>query len=210
MNLICPICNISMTHIVDDVFFCKKDCLYLCHDHQPADYNADYLLHYKLYGRTQFGKQLNQKRWSFILDNGLFGPLLDFGCGSDSFADAKPKDVAVFSYDPYYKKDFSFLNVELDTTTFWDSFEHLTRLEIVPLLNSRQIILSIPILRKDVDIFCWKHFRPGEHIWYFSEDALINLFKKWGYILKCCDTFETVMGRDDIKSYCFILSEVSI
>ena len=112
----------------------------------------------------------------------------------------------VFSYDPYFKKDFDFLNVELDMVTFWDSFEHMTRLEIVPLLNSRQLIFSLPILSEGADPFSWKHFRPGEHIWYFSDNAIVKLLKRWNYDLKFRGSFEIEMGREDIRSYCFTLS----
>lgn len=209
MNSLCPICDAAMENLWDNVFFCKKDNLYSCTEHKPEDYNADYLLHYKLYSRTELGERLNSQRWDFVLKQGLSGPLLDFGCGSDSFAEAKPRRVDTFSYDPYFKCNFEFFSANLDTVTFWDSFEHITRLGIVPLLNSRQLILSIPILREGVDLFSWKHFRPGEHIWYFSESALLSLFERWNYGLKDVSTFETSLGRVDINSYCFILREVT-
>lgn len=206
MNFLCPVCDELMSQESDSLFFCKHDALYLCNDCRSFDYGADYLLHYKLYGKTKFGKALNSKRWDFVLNSGLFGPLLDFGCGSDSFIDAKPNGADVFSYDPYFKKDFSFLDTKLDIVTFWDSFEHMTRLGIAPLLNSRQIIMSIPILDEDTDLFSWKHYRPGEHIWYFSDNALVKLLKRWNYNLRSRSSFEIEMGREDVKSYCFTLS----
>jgi hypothetical protein len=206
MNFICPICDGKMSSVGQNLIFCGYDNLYECIDRKEADYNADYLLHYKLYGRTTFGKALNKKRWSFVLNNTQTNVLLDFGCGADSFSDLKPNGIKVFSYDPYFKKDFSFLHASLDTVTFWDSFEHITRLGIVPLLGAKQIVMSIPIIYDGLDICSWKHFRPGEHIWYFSQKALIRLMQKWGYKIINSDDFESVMGREDIFSYCFLKS----
>lgn len=204
MNFLCPICDKVMIQVKRDIFFCEQDILYLCNEYRPAVYGNDYLLHYKLYERTAFGKGLNLERWNFVLKSKIFGTLLDYGCGSNSFVSAKPKEIQAFSYDPYFKKDFSFLNEKLDTVTFWDSFEHIARLGIIPLLNSRQLILSLPVLDKNTDLFSWKHFRPGEHVWHFSDYAITNLLERWGYVLKIRSNFETIMGRKDIMSYCFV------
>ena len=132
---------------------------------------------------------------------------MDFGCGVQTFGQCVPETVLkMYSYDPHFYPNQDFVKEgTFDAITFWDSLEHMKRLGIVPLLNGRYVFISTPIIDGVRDLLKWKHFRPDEHVWYFSEQALVKLFKKWGYALQSVDSFEVQCGRSDVLSYCFVI-----
>jgi hypothetical protein len=48
-----------------------------------------------------------------------------------------------------------------------------------------------------------KHFRPQEHIWYFTREGLVNAMKACGFSLVAESDFETELGREDIGTFAF-------
>ncbi len=205
MNRICPICNKPFVR-VDGLYLCKDDELYADPKMTSASYQDDYLLHYKLYARTQKSNDICQARWDFLAHNIPFAgkTLLDYGCGADAFNTWwRQKYPKLYSYDPYFKLDHSFLNVDIDILTFWDSLEHMSRLGIVPLINAKHIFISLPVVDDVKDITTWKHFVPHEHLWYFTTKALTRLFEGWEYELVETSIFETMFRSQGIKSFYF-------
>jgi hypothetical protein len=205
----------KMTGSSEEFFFCGEDQLYMCPNASlPDTYRDVYGLHYQLYARTEFSHKLNSARWKFILDNTTnIYSVLDFGCGARAFELAKPKLMMnVISYDPYFYNNMEGVldtcNLGIDVLTFWDSFEHIRRLEMIPLLKARYIVLGIPIFTNGIDIIQWKHFRPDEHVWCFSEMALKRLMRKWKYEEVAHSLFEVELGRSDIHAFIFRISEV--
>lgn len=207
MNRLCPICDkpYELIESTGTLFKCQQDGLHVCFDAiTNGVYGDDYVMHYKLYERSDFACQLMDARWSFLYRNLDVDYLLDFGCGAGTFAKMRPKgSMTVFSYDPYFFPSHNFVDEDLRIITFWDSFEHIRRLGIVPDLQAQYIAMSIPILPYDKNILEWKHYRPFEHIWNFTEKALMALFARWDYDLIVKDDFERQMGREDIYSYIF-------
>ncbi len=210
--MICPICNriMKISYTSYTLLLICRECELIYSPSSKNVYDDEYLLHYKLYKRTEFSKLLQKARWDFIGKNiKSFKSILDYGCGSDAFlveaTDCMKDQCNLYSYDPYFMQDHKFLcERKLDITTFFDSLEHMNRLDIISLLNSRYIVISIPILEKNQQLFEWKHFRPNEHIWYFTEDALIKLMTiKFNYKFILKDDFETQLGRDCILTFLF-------
>jgi len=205
MNTLCPICDrvLKSYDYGNTLYFCHRCNLFMCSE-AVHGYDGNYELHYKLYERTEFSKKLNLARWKFVNKHDPC-TVLDFGCGSASFAKQSPKNIRCYSYDPFFKKDYTFLErPEFDVVTFWDSLEHMTRIQLVPLLNAKEVCLSVPITDDVHNIISWKHFRPGEHVWYFSDEALKKLFQRWEYAFIERDDFEVRLGRDSILSYRFV------
>lgn len=116
------------------------------------------------------------------------GPLLDVGYGNGSFIraaladkwDAYGTDVNPTQYEGVrnlYPHADAFTHVpRWRVVTFFDSLEHFESLEPVQVLAERTdwIVVSAPL---PPDSFPgavqygmeWKHYRPGEHHWYFHE-----------------------------------------
>lgn len=209
MNNLCIICNQPFDTITTvggiTLNHCKLDNLYMCPSaSEPFNYGPNYELHYHLYAQTEFAKKLHTERWNFVVKNAEPVSVLDFGCGVATFGEYAPNGVKMFSYDPYFKRDFSFVwNDGVDVVTFWDSLEHMRRIQLVPLLKTKYIAVSTPTLKNGKNILDWKHFRPDEHVWYFNREAIVKLFAKWGYKLVDESDFEIGLGREDIWSFCF-------
>lgn len=205
MNRICPICSKPFVKI-DGLYACEDDELYADPKITSYSYSDDYLLHYKLYAKTKKSNDICQARWEFLARNVSFIDkiLLDFGCGASAFGDWWQQEFpGIFSYDPYFRPDHSFLEVDIDIITLWDSLEHMSRLDILPLIGAKYIFISLPVVDNVRDITTWKHFVPHEHLWYFTTKALERLFEKWGYELVEQSDFECLLRSQGIKSFFF-------
>jgi SAM-dependent methyltransferase len=86
--------------------------------------------------------------------------------------------------------------------TFWDSFEHIHRPDKT-VTHAISVAMSIPIFRNRAHVLESKHFRPDEHVWYFTHEGIITFMKKCGFKCVSCDEAETKIGREDILSYVF-------
>ena len=205
MNRICPICSDPFIK-VNGLYACEKDELYADLRASSFSYSDDYLLTYKLYEKTQRSKDICCARWKFVKDHvDIVGKnLLDYGCGAGTFGTwLSDKYLNIYMYDPYFRKDHSFLDVYIDIVTLWDSFEHMGRLEILPLINAKYVFMTLPIIDGIKNITTWKHFVPYEHLWYFTSNALIKLFEKWKYELVETSIFEAEFRSPGIKSFFF-------
>lgn len=204
MNLLCPICDKPLKEAFK-FFRCDEDHLYL--DPRLGVYGDDYLVLYKLRARTDVGEKIYDARWSFIekhVQSLSAKTLLDFGCGSNGFSRSANKCRCTYSYDPICQPDHDFLQNRIDVLTLWDSIEHMGLLETIPLIGAEYIFVTVPIIDDVSDILQWKHYKPYEHIWYFSSKAIVKLFKKWNYrLVERCD-IEAKLRSKDIASFCFV------
>jgi len=205
MNRICPICNKPFVR-VNGLYACEDDELYADPKISSFSYTDDYLLHYKLYARTQKSDDICRARWEFLCRNVSFidKNLLDYGCGAGAFAAWWKQDFPkIYKYDPYFHPDDSFLDVDIHIMTLWDSLEHVSRLDLLSLIGAKHIFISLPVIDDIKDITTWKHFVPHEHLWYFSTKSLTRLFEKWEYELVETSIFETMYRSPGIKSFYF-------
>lgn len=203
MNLLCPICDKPFTE-TSGLFRCDEDHLFL--DPRLGVYGDDYLVLYKLRGRTKVGEKIYSIRWNFIEKHvqDLFAKtLLDFGCGSNGFSNFTSRCRCTYSYDPICQPDHDFLYDKIDVLTLWDSIEHMSLLETIPLIGAEYIFITAPIIDDVPNILHWKHYKPYEHVWYFSSKAIVKLFEKWNYrLVERCD-IEAESRSKDIASFCF-------
>jgi hypothetical protein len=117
--------------------------------------------------------------------------LLDYGCGSGAFVRAARAnclvaygfDVCDYTADLRPPQGF-----EPDIITAWDSFEHLTdeqqRAFFKRAKSAKIIIVSVPDFFtpvKDVSIKEWRHYRPREHLHYYTLKALCVQFEQEGF-----------------------------
>lgn len=70
--------------------------------------------------------------------------------------------------------------------------------------NTKGVILSTPIYKSFNDVLQSKHYKPDEHIHYFSYHGIIKFMEKFNY--KCVESsmIETKLGRESIGSFVFI------
>lgn len=141
-------------------------------------------------------------------------PILDFGVGSGDFIKRRPDGVSVkgFDIDPLavdwlkengYWLDFYKEGNIPECVTFWDSLEHLPNVKDVVNKCPKLIICAIPIFLGYEDILKSKHFRPNEHIWYFTKLGFENFMESLGFTLIMVKNLEQLAGRESIYTFVF-------
>lgn len=179
------------------------------HPRDPISYEGPYWQKYLGYDDTSMGKALTDARKSLV-ESYWNGPVVDIGIGGGKFvmsmgnkgfgfdvnSEAVEWLVARGSFlDPY--------SSHVDVVTCWDSLEHIPVPEALINQVNKFVFVSLPIFNDPDKITQSKHYRPGEHIWYWSDSGLIKWFADLGFELIERNNCETQLGREDIWTYVF-------
>jgi hypothetical protein len=139
--------------------------------------------------------------------------LVDIGCGLGSFV-----RVAKFVYDAHGYDPFTYsrsmivpvdrihvLGKDWDVMTFFDTLEHFPNIrEARVLMNcSKFIVVCVPECHFPNNrhwFMNWKHRRPGEHLWHFNRESLVNFMRYCGFKLITFSNFEDKI-RGPLNSY---------
>ena len=182
---------------------------------EPIQYTAKYYTKLKNYEDSEIEKKITAERVSIVDKYIGKNPLLDIGCGTGRFI-AKRKGLS-YGYD-VMKKTISELKKKkryidpykdipdiITAYTFWDSLEHIQvhRALFNKMFTNDIIFVSMPIFDNLDNIKLSKHYRPGEHFWYFTEDGLIQYMHNYRFICLEVSDNETKAGREDIKTFVF-------
>lgn len=145
-------------------------------------YDADYVAKYR--GYTD---EMSYLRLGFLKAFAGGGPLLDFGCGDGRFVKvARAGGFDAYGYD-IHGVDVGVPMVGWDrigradwgVVTMFDSLEHVPDLHQVERAAARatRLIIATPCPPTGFpDVRDWKHYKPGEHLHYFSRASLRQLF----------------------------------
>lgn len=137
--------------------------------------------------------------------------ILDFGCGDGAFVKAangcgldaygfdvidKPQEIPMAKW-PH--------GDEFNIITFFDSLEHVREFDLLYDANPDMFVASVP--DRDCISFDrmsdWKHYKPNEHLHYFSKRSIRALFENNGYELRYISNIENLIRGNDIKTYIF-------
>lgn len=131
--------------------------------------------------------------------------VLDIGYGSGVFlkAVAKLARVAIYGLDIHKHdrgiKEVDFkTKIKFDIVTFFDSLEHFPNFDEIFKLDAKMMLVSLP--KRPETFFesptTWKHYKPGEHLHYFSNQSLATLMKCYGYEFDSeSDLEDTLRGK---------------
>lgn len=154
------------------------------------DYDSDYyenLLH--MYAGS--AKEIAQVRWGWVSEV-CATTILDYGAGLNFITIFAPAGTDIDSFDighiddnPYPQTgirhehyDLIFFNDVVEHVD-WDNAPDLRMEEMFS--RTDWISVSIPILPDGLPLKEWKHYKPGEHLIYFSEESLDEFFKERGF-----------------------------
>lgn len=182
------------------------------HPAPPIDYAGDYWAEYQRRADTDIGRALTAARVELVRAY-YKGDLVDVGIGAGSFVEARRLDGSAtygcdinphavdwlgergWLWDPWQNK--------ISAASFWDSLEHIP--DPAPLLaNIRKwCFVSLPIFVDGDHVLASKHYKPGEHVWYFTRDGFLGFMADHGF--RCVDEsyVESEIGREDIMSFAF-------
>lgn len=169
-------------------------------------YDAAYLAKYDEYAKTDRSKGLVFLRRKLVDKYLGWGEVLDFGCATPVFQNARRN---TFGYDIIPGVEERLGDLWRDpyrgswNMTFWDSLEHLAEPEEILGHVKEYAFISLPIFRGREHAMGSKHFRPGEHVWYFTSDGLIRFMDDLGFDVCEENRMEETFGREDIGTFVF-------
>lgn len=183
------------------------------HPRRPISYDGDYWAEYEQRDATPMGIELTAARASLVRRHYLtraLGDLVDIGIGAGAFV--KRAGCCGYDVNPVARqwlrdngrwRDPSDPATPVQALTFWDSLEHIPVPELA-VANARQwVFVSMPIYKDQADCLRSPHFKPGEHLWYWTEAGLILWFRRQGFDVAEVNRDETLIGRRGILSFAF-------
>lgn len=150
-------------------------------------YDQKYFEKYREMAKSEKAKRIYSTRWDLIQKYLTSGDILDYGCGPGAFNQAGPDNFKKYGYDINPACGFSLLPFkDWDAVTFWDSLEHIPDFpEVVKRLKPKYLFITCPNLEAvKCPITEWRHYRPGEHLYYFDKYSLEVILDALGYDVK--------------------------
>ena len=196
---ICPYNGVAYQHTLDDL----------------VEYGDDYFARYEEYEGSEIADRLNAfRRWF----SGSLGPgkaVLDVGVGSLEFlrsiewrkrygADVNPKALQTLQELGWLVDlDNEPIPVDVGCATLWDVFEHLPEPSafLAKIPSGVVVCVSLPIFDDLSRIRESKHYKPGEHLTYWTSQGIRSFFARHGFVEEATSWEETKCGRESIGSF---------
>lgn len=173
-------------------------------------YTKEYTENYVKLGQTERGKKINQFRVEFVKRHYQGTEIFDYGAGAGSFVKAWGKgaqgyDVSLASLD--ILSGMGALAIPADdgweAVTFWDSLEHVSYPSYLLCYSRRWVFISMPIYENGEAVVESKHYKPGEHLWYWTAQGLEGWMQENGFRLERTSMGETSLGREGVWTFAF-------
>lgn len=143
------------------------------------------------------------------------GDIVDIGSGAGTFVehmrrvgyprtkgyDVNPWAVQWLTNSGLWRNPW--LDPEPEAATFWDTLEHMVDPEAMIHRIRTWAFVCLPVFKDMEHARHSKHYRPNEHLWYFTERGLIGLFAGCGFECVERNGKENDAGRSGIGSYAF-------
>jgi len=145
-------------------------------------YNLEYYENLlRIHSKT--AQEISKIRWDFVVQCNPV-TVLDYGCGCGFFRAYRPKAVLVDTFDIGGYPQTGITRDRYDLVCFWDVLEHFASCKYILscLTDVKYVALSIPILPDGMELETWKHYKPGEHLQYFTHESLSDIFRKFDFI----------------------------
>jgi hypothetical protein len=219
----CPVCESTNIKTHPNNLSECPDCNHIFQTDLAVtiEYDANYMKNYDTYPT----ETMAHLRTGFVIahlesDASASKPkILDVGYGNGSFLKTIEKyGTEVYGLD-VHGVDYGIKEVDLNSKldfkviTFFDSLEHFENFDQVLGLSAEIVVVSLPYYPEWFlqDPKNWRHFKPGEHLHYFSKKSLNHLFKSKGYeLVMDCFLEDVLRGKLDYngKKYHNILTAV--
>lgn len=174
-------------------------------------YDDDYFNKCLGYEGQEIAQRINAGRIALV--NRHVGPdcnVLDVGIGSGEFiklrsntwgCDVNPKAIEWLNSEGRFDDRFE----QFGAFTFWDVLEHVPEPHgyLARMPAGAWLFCSLPIFADLSRIRSSKHYRPGEHLYYWTQTGFVGWMRRHGFQFRDCLDFETQAGRESILSFAF-------
>jgi hypothetical protein len=162
------------------------------------------------YAGQDIALKINAGRVALVDKHYGAGLAVDIGIGSGEFIRNRPntygRDVNPVAIEWLKRNDLwaQYLG-DFEAVTMWDVIEHLETPAAVldRISEGAYLFISLPIFEDLSRIRESRHYRPGEHLFYFTEAGFVSWMRLHGFHLLERQDFETEAGRDSILSFAF-------
>lgn len=138
------------------------------------------------------------------------GRVCDVGIGAGEFIKARPNtcghDVNPVAIDWLRHHGLWAERLEdFGALTFWDVLEHCPDPgEYLRCIGLHCFLFcSVPIFKDLARVRESRHYRPGEHLYYWTQHGFLDWMSGHGFLVLELNDHETRAGRDSIKSFAF-------
>jgi len=175
-------------------------------------YGDSYYDKYVTMESSPVGHALIKQRFNFVDRHvpvtGFMSNMIDVGVGAGGFvfaAHCMGYDVCKKAVNMLKRNDrfHDLPSKPIETACFWDSLEHIVSPEAILANVNKHVFVSMPIYESGEHVLTSRHYRPNEHIWYFTEKGFIKWMKNQGWTLVEKNRDEERHGREDIGSFYF-------
>lgn len=166
---------------------------------QPFKYGGEYATAYN----QRPAIEMSWVRIAHLFRFARTGKILDIGYGNGEFIrQALKAGYQAFGYDTH--SDATDLPVVKDTSgrwdivTFFDSWEHIEDIGFIDQIDAGLFVVTVPNLPPLADeafIRIWKHYKPNEHLHYFTRDSILRFLSRHGYTLLDVSDIEDVIRK---------------
>ncbi len=171
------------------------------------EYGEDYWKEFRTKDDTSMGRVLTAVRANLVRKwfvETRYSHALDVGIGGGAFVD----EMGCWGTDVNLKarewlRGSLWGGASVDVMTMWDVIEHLRDPREILRRALHLVFVSTPIYGGAEDCMKSKHFKPGEHLWYFEDRGLKNLLGECGFTCVDQNRIEEDAGRTEIGTYVF-------
>ncbi len=180
---------------------------------KPFEYGKKYYENYvKLEGKL-IGIEITEAR--IDISHRYADCILDVGIGSGYFIKKSKAKMFGFDINPFgiewLKERGCFINPYeelpdcVNGVSLWDTLEHMPNpSQFLGLLNLNTFVfLSLPIFHNLLKVRKSKHYKPNEHLTYWSVNGIRKYMEDCGFNLLEISDQESEAGREDILSFVF-------
>lgn len=194
-----------------DLMLCPEfGCAYQADMTVTVSYDAAYFGKCRSYEDKEIAVKINAGRIAIVQKHYGDGPCLDVGVGSGEFV---RKRMSTWGTDvnPVAIRWLASHNLLADSLdgfgayTFWDVIEHVPAPKeyFDAIRSGAYLFTSIPVFHDLMRVRESKHYRPGEHLYYWTDEGFIWWMDRHGFDFLERQDFEVQAGRESIYSYAF-------
>jgi 2-polyprenyl-3-methyl-5-hydroxy-6-metoxy-1,4-benzoquinol methylase len=182
-------------------------------------YDTEHYNLLKSYENKTIGNRITHFRIDLAEQYCKYTNILDIGCGTGHFIRMYHNVVQCFVYgydilqetvkwlkdNNMYIDPFNAIPDHICGITMFDVIEHLPDPSIIleKIRKNAYTIISVPIIRSLDNVKQWKHYRPKEHLHYWTREGFIKYMMNNGFECLEESDYETRAGREDIMTFVF-------